>query len=120
MPCKQPIVGKYSFAHESGIHTYGVLTNPSTYEPYPPELVGNSRNLTIGKQSGKAVIKHKIIEVTGSVPDSETVAVVEDKVKACLCDWQKKIASEDEFKAILYNTLVCCQQSLPTLPQSST
>jgi 2-isopropylmalate synthase len=102
MPCKQPIVGKYSFTHESGIHTYGVLTNPSTYEPYPPELVGNSRNLTIGKQSGKTVIKHKLTEITGFVPDSETVTAVVDKVKAAYATGRRKSLQEDEFKAILY------------------
>jgi D-citramalate synthase len=34
------IVGENAFTHESGIHTHGVLANPSTYEPIPPELVG--------------------------------------------------------------------------------
>ncbi|OYT45912.1 isopropylmalate synthase, partial [Candidatus Bathyarchaeota archaeon] len=68
IPPNKAIVGDYSFAHESGIHTHGVLSNPLTYEPYPPELVGNKRRLTIGKHSGKAIIKHKIIEITGVEP----------------------------------------------------
>ena len=73
MPPNKAIVGDYGFAHESGIHTHGVLNDPWTYEPYPPELVGNIRRLTIGKQSGKGMIKHKITELSGNVPDDETV-----------------------------------------------
>ena len=65
VPPNKAIVGDYGFAHESGIHTHGVLNDPWTYEPYPPELVGNKRRLTIGKQSGKGIIKHKITKITG-------------------------------------------------------
>ncbi|MCW4025451.1 MAG: isopropylmalate synthase [Candidatus Bathyarchaeota archaeon] len=101
VPRKQAIVGKHGFTHESGIHTYGVLTNPWTYEPYPPELVGNSRSLTIGKQSGKNIIKHKIIEVTGCVPSSETVAVVVERVKAAYATGRRKSLSDKEFERML-------------------
>ena len=66
VPPNKAIVGDYGFAHESGIHTHGVLNDPWTYEPYPPELVGNERRLTIGKQSGKGIIKHKITELSGN------------------------------------------------------
>ena len=41
VPPNKAIVGDYGFAHESGIHTHGVINDPWTYEPYPPELVGN-------------------------------------------------------------------------------
>ena len=59
VPPNKAIVGDYGFAHESGIHTHGVLNDPWTYEPYPPELVGNERRFTIGKQSGKGIIKYQ-------------------------------------------------------------
>jgi isopropylmalate/homocitrate/citramalate synthase len=101
VPANQAIVGKYGFTHESGIHTYGVLNDPSTYEPYPPELVGNSRQLTIGKQSGKNVIKHKMVELTGTIPDSNAVAVVVDKVKAVYATGRRRSLKDWEFKRIL-------------------
>ncbi len=101
VPRNQAIVGKYGFTHESGIHTYGVLSNPWTYEPYPPELVGNSRSLTIGKQSGKNIIKYKIIQVTGAVPSDETVAAVVDRVKAAYANGRRKSLDDAEFKRIL-------------------
>ena len=68
VPPNKAIVGDYGFAHESGIHMHGVLNDSWTYEPYPPELVGNTRRLTIGKQSGKGGVKHKITELTGTNP----------------------------------------------------
>jgi isopropylmalate/homocitrate/citramalate synthase len=63
--------------------------------------VGNSRNLTIGKQSGKNVIRHKIIEVTGCVPSSETVAVVVERVKTVYANGRRKSLSDNEFKRML-------------------
>jgi len=30
------IIGDNAFGHESGIHTHGILSNPSTYEPFDP------------------------------------------------------------------------------------
>ena len=46
------IVGDNAFGHESGIHTHGVLSNPLTYEPIGPELVGRKRWLKVGKHAG--------------------------------------------------------------------
>jgi len=66
IPPNKAIVGSYAFAHESGIHAQGVLGDPFTYEPYPPKLVGNIRRLTVGKQSGRASIKHQAEILTGT------------------------------------------------------
>jgi homocitrate synthase NifV len=54
----QPIVGSNVFAHESGIHTNGMLSESSTFEPFPPELVGGERKLVVGKHSGRAMLRH--------------------------------------------------------------
>ena len=101
VPPNKAIVGDYGFAHESGIHTHGVLNDPWTYEPYPPELVGNTRRITIGKQSGKNVIKHKIIEITGKTPDNETLTAVVEKVREIYENGRKASLREEEFKEIL-------------------
>jgi len=101
VPPNKAIVGDYGFAHESGIHTHGVLNDPWTYEPYPPELVGNTRRLTIGKQSGKGIIKHKITELTGNAPDDQVVAAVVDTVKDMYANGRRASLKEEEFKKIL-------------------
>jgi len=101
VPPNKAIVGDYGFAHESGIHTHGVLNDPWTYEPYPPELVGNERRLTIGKQSGKGIIKHKIGELAGAEPDDQTVANVLERVKDIYANGRRASLKEEEFKKIL-------------------
>ncbi|MEM1515368.1 MAG: homoaconitate hydratase [Candidatus Bathyarchaeia archaeon] len=101
VPPNKAIVGAYAFAHESGIHTHGVLNDPRTYEPYPPELVGNVRRLTIGKHSGKAIIRHKIIEVTGKEPDNGTLMRVVEEVRKLYEQGRKASLREEEFKVIL-------------------
>ena len=47
------VVGDNAFAHESGIHTAGVISSPDTYEPLAPEIVGHERKLVAGKHAGK-------------------------------------------------------------------
>lgn len=101
VPPNKAIVGDYGFAHESGIHTHGVLNNPWTYEPYPPELVGNKRRLTIGKQSGKGIIKHKITEITGKTPNDQTLMTMVEKVKEIYANGRRASLKEEEFKKLL-------------------
>ena len=101
IPPNKAIVGDYAFAHESGIHTHGVLNNPLTYEPYPPELVGNRRRLTIGKHSGRAIIRYKIKEITGKTPSKDQVIAVVSRVKEIYENGRKASLKEDEFKRIL-------------------
>jgi isopropylmalate/homocitrate/citramalate synthase len=101
VPPNKAIVGDYGFAHESGIHTHGVLSDPWTYEPYPPELVGNIRRLTIGKQSGKGIIKHKIAEITGKAPSDKALTVAVERVKEVYANGRRASLKEEEFKRIL-------------------
>lgn len=71
IPPNKAIVGEYAFAHESGIHTHGVLRDPYTYEFINPELVGNLRRLSIGRQSGVAIIKHRLEEMIKTSIDKD-------------------------------------------------
>jgi isopropylmalate/homocitrate/citramalate synthase/4-hydroxybenzoate polyprenyltransferase len=50
------VLGNHAFVHESGLHTDGVVRDPSTYEPYPPELTGQRREFMFGKHSGRSAI----------------------------------------------------------------
>ncbi|HEX9708500.1 MAG TPA: homoaconitate hydratase [Candidatus Thermoplasmatota archaeon] len=52
-----PVAGSNVFSHESGIHVKAVMEDPRTYEPYPPELVGQRRTLALGKHTGEAHVK---------------------------------------------------------------
>ncbi|MCE8429397.1 MAG: 2-isopropylmalate synthase, partial [Candidatus Methanoperedens sp.] len=62
MPVTMPIVGDNAFAHESGIHTHGVLVRSDTFEPgvMTPEMVGHRRRIVLGKHAGKHAVKQSL------------------------------------------------------------
>ena len=72
----QPIVGDNVFAHESGIHVNGMLRDSSSFEPFPPELVGGTRRFVVGKHSGRALLAW--------VLESNGIEVREDVLPRCL------------------------------------
>lgn len=56
------IIGEDIFKVESGIHVDGVLKNPTTYEPFNPQIVGNQREIVLGKHSGQKSVIYKLRE----------------------------------------------------------
>ena len=57
------VVGKNAFRHEAGTVVAGVLQDPFTAEPYEPGLVGQQRQVMIGKKSGLVSIAYKVKEM---------------------------------------------------------
>ncbi|MDH3677998.1 MAG: 2-isopropylmalate synthase [Nitrosopumilus sp.] len=74
------IVGDNAFGHESGIHTHGVLSNPLTYEPISPELVGRKRWLQVGKHAGIHGM-NAMLEEYGITPTDEQAHQILSQVK---------------------------------------
>ncbi len=89
------IVGDNAFGHESGIHTHGVIEEPSTYEPIRPEMVGKKRWFTAGKHAGMHGIKAQL-ESMGIKPTPEQLKVIVAKVKE-LGDMGKMVTDADLF-----------------------
>jgi len=81
IPLNKAIVGDNAFAHEVGIHTHGVVIQPLTYEPFPPELVGQMRKIIPGKYSGKHGIKAEL-ESLGIYPTDEQLGEIVRKIRA--------------------------------------
>lgn len=95
------IVGRNSFAHETGMVVAGLLNMPYTAEAYDPTLVGQSRQILLGKKSGKASVEYKLTQA--GVPHtadqvSELLFIVKEystSHKRCLEDEEfLKIAKE--------------------------
>lgn len=84
------VTGANIFSHASGIHQHGVIKNPITYEPYPPELVGQKRRLILGKLSGSHAVKAKLQELG--------LSASEDDVKKILLTIKEK--SEERRSAL--------------------
>ncbi|MFX0102314.1 MAG: homoaconitate hydratase [Candidatus Hodarchaeota archaeon] len=95
----KPIVGNYSFSHESGIHVAAVLMHPMTYEPIPPKKVGRKRQFYIGKGSGIHSIQDKLSQVGMEFPRDILQEIVE-KVKEKQ-EKKDKIARQKIFKHIM-------------------
>ncbi len=96
----KPIVGANAFAHESGIHQAGVLSNPETYEIMTPESVGLPKNdIVMGKHSGRNALKSKV-EGLGYKLETEQLDVVLAAIKR-LADKKKEIFDEDVEAVIL-------------------
>lgn len=87
------LVGEYAFAHESGIHTHGVLEKPLTFEPIAPETIGRRRRIVAGKHAGKHGIKAGLEEAGIHPTESQLMAIVQ-KVKE-LGDKGKMVTDSD-------------------------
>jgi len=77
LPTWKAIVGDNIFTHESGIHADGVLKDPRNYEAFPPEAVGLTRQLVIGKHSGSAAVLHKFREFNIELTRQEAAEILE-------------------------------------------
>lgn len=60
VPDWKAVVGKQVFAHESGLHTDGVIKYPANYEGFAPEEVGLKSHVVVGKHSGRSGLIHKL------------------------------------------------------------
>jgi isopropylmalate/homocitrate/citramalate synthase/4-hydroxybenzoate polyprenyltransferase len=71
------IVGANAFSHESGLHTVGIIRDPSTYEPFDPALVGGGRRFVFGKHSGRTAIAHVLADADHAVDEVELDRLVQ-------------------------------------------
>jgi 2-isopropylmalate synthase len=66
------IVGANAFAHESGIHQHGMLSEKSTYEIMTPESIGLASNrLILGKHSGRHAFSQRLTELGYELSDEK-------------------------------------------------
>ncbi|SFJ00769.1 2-isopropylmalate synthase [Paenibacillus sp. UNC496MF] len=104
VPGNKAIVGANAFAHESGIHQDGMLKEKTTYEIISPETIGLvDSKLVLGKHSGRAAFREKLIDL-GYELDDEAVNAAFAKFKD-LADRKKNVSDED-IRALLEEKLV--------------
>jgi len=106
----KPVVGRNVFTHESGIHQDGVIKNPITYEPYPPEMVGQRRKLLLSKVSGKAAVKYKLENELKIRLSDEEIQLLTDKIKEVSSN-RRSALSDEEFKNLVGELLANKKQS---------
>ena len=101
IPYNKPVVGNNVFRHESGIHVDAVIEEPLCYEPYVPELVGQKRQLVLGKHSGCRAVKAKLNECDLEVSDEELIEIVKRVKKS---REEGKYINDKIFKEIVKST----------------
>jgi len=94
LPVNKAVVGQNAFAHDSGIHQHGVLSNPTTYEIMTPQSVGKTnRTMTLGKLSGRHAFVDRLGQI-GITLSKEDVDEAFERFKN-LADRKKTITNED-------------------------
>ena len=120
------IVGENAFAHESGIHSDGIIKNSATYEAMTPELVGRKRKFVIGKHMGTHGLNKRLKELGLDVDESQlkqichNIKVLADKGKTVtdvdlqvIADNVLEINHEDRIK-LDEVTIVSGNKVMPT------
>ena len=77
LPRNKPVTGELAFSHESGIHIAAILEDPSTYEYFPPDLVGGERHFILGKHTGKKALEHVVASLGCALSDHQICAVLD-------------------------------------------
>lgn len=78
LPPNKAIVGANMFLTESGIHQAGLLRDPSTYLPFPPEVIGAGPvRLALGKHSGRHAVRHCLAARGNELSDHEVERVLD-------------------------------------------
>ncbi len=94
------LAGRNIFTHATGIHQHGVLENPTTYEPYPPELIGQKRRLVLGKLSGSHAVSSKLQEYGIKASKKEVKKILLEVKKTS--EKRKSVLSDEEFLKIVH------------------
>jgi isopropylmalate/homocitrate/citramalate synthase len=97
------IVGKNSFAHESGTVVAGLIKEPFAAEAYAPSLVGQTRQIVLGKKSGAASVDLKLSELGVSAREPQRNELLK-RVKAEAIETKASI-SDTRFKEIVRQVL---------------
>lgn len=94
----KPIIGRTIFHVESGIHVDGILKNPSNYEAYKPELVGQETTIVIGKHSGSNSIKLKCKEYGIKITDVSVINHILEEIKLLSMEKRRGLSDEEFLK----------------------
>lgn len=77
LPRNKPVTGELAFSHESGIHIAAILEDPSTYEYFPPDLVGGKRHFILGKHTGKKALEHVVASLGCDLSEKQICRVLD-------------------------------------------
>lgn len=100
LPVSKPVVGELVFAHESGLHTDGVIKDPHNYEGFDPAEVGLTRTIVVGKHSGTSGLIERFRKMGISIDRSQAKPLLEQA--RALAGRRKRDLSNCELMSIYF------------------
>jgi homocitrate synthase NifV len=115
IPESKPIVGGTAFTHESGIHVSGLLRDPASYEAIAPEPFGRTREIVLGKHSGRAGLRHNLLRLGLDLNERELPRLLA-RVRAYAVEHKRVLSDQDLLQ--LYTRTFASERALlvPELP----
>jgi 2-isopropylmalate synthase len=121
------IVGRNAFAHESGIHQAGVLSEASTFEIMTPADVGLADNdIVLGKHSGRHALRAKLAELGYTLSDAELQdafarfkEIADKKKQVTVLDLEALVSEEIRERQDLYTLRSFVNQSGSSITPTS-
>lgn len=111
------VCGSNTFRCESGLHSRALLRKEGSYEPFPPELVGQERSFVLGKHSGMECLlwmleqrnitleqeqKENLLQKIKTYRETEKGATMREFVASCRGFYQEHFGlSDDTFDRLL-------------------
>ena len=102
VPPYKPIVGERAFAKQRELSIRGVLMDPSVFEPFDPELVGNRPRVSMGAGVGPTAVRVKLEELGLSVSIESVdrvVHAIRERAEA-----KRDLVNDDEVRGIVART----------------
>ncbi len=121
------IVGRNAFAHESGIHQAGVLSEASTFEIMTPADVGLADNdIVLGKHSGRHALRAKLAELGYTLSDADLQdafarfkEIADKKKQVTVLDLEALVSEEIRERQDLFTLRSFVNQSGSTITPTS-
>ena len=107
----RPLVGEYAFAHESGIHVNGIMREATTYEPFPPELIGKSHEVRFGKHAGISNVLYAAEKVG--------VELGKDQAEAVLAEIKRRAFAGQKVEPAAVDRLIREHAAKPAAPAAA-
>ncbi len=105
IPEFRPVIGRKLFYCESGLHVDGLKKVPGLYEPFPPEVLGLKRKLSLGAKSGRAALKAFLKEWKLDVPEAKLEMLLKEIRK--LSYEMGRPLNKEEVEKLINNSRFC-------------
>ncbi len=104
IPPNRPIIGNELFACETGLHLHGLESDPATYEPFDPALVGNSRKMFVGQKAGCSSIAASLKRLGIPIPDTSGLIRVTQDIRSLAKNLGRPLKDKEIIRITISST----------------